>query len=129
VIQTPNYITDKKLKPLVVDGLTRDPLLPDVPTLLELAPTEAQKSAVRLISGSSEFARAYFLPPGVPEDRVAALRRAFDETMKDPEFLAEAKKLKMTIEPQNGEALDKTAAQIIASPSAAVALAKKLLGG
>ena len=128
VTQAPQYIRDKKLKPLVVDGLTRDPLLPDVPTLLELARTEEQKAALLMICGSSEFARAVFLPPGVPADRVAALRKAFDETMKDPEFLAEAEKVQIPIEPRDGESLDKIAAQIVATPQSAVALAKKLLG-
>lgn len=128
VTQAPSYITEKKLKVLIVDGLTRDPLLPDVPTLLEVAATDEQRAALLVICGSSEFARAAFLPPGTPQDRVDALRRAFDAVMIDPEFLAEAARMQMPIEPQNGEALDRTAAQIVATPPAAVALAKKLLG-
>ena len=128
VTQAPQYIRDKKLKALVVDGLTRDPLLPDVPTLLELARNEEQKAALLMICGSSEFARAVFLPPGVPQERVDALRKAFDETMKDPDFLAEAEKVQIPIEPNGGENLDKIARQIVATPASAVALAKKLLG-
>jgi tripartite-type tricarboxylate transporter receptor subunit TctC len=128
VLQAPNYISDKMLKPLVVDGLTRDPLLPDVPTLLEFAGDERQKAAVRLISASADFARAFFTPPGVPEARVTALRKAFDETMLDPEFIAEANKLQLTIEPKSGADLDRLAAEIVASPPEAVAVAKKLLG-
>lgn len=128
VTQAPRYISEKKLKPLVVDGLTRDPLLPDVPTLLELASTENEKAAVRLISGAGEFGRAVFLPPGVPQERVATLRRAFDDTMQDPEFLAEADKLQIPINPRDGKALDGIASQIVASPAAAVTLAKHLLG-
>ena len=128
VTTTPAYISEKKLKPLVVDGLTRDPLLPDVPTLLDLARTPDQKAAAAVICGSSEFARAVFLPPGVPQDRVDALRRAFDATMKDPEFLAEAARIQIVIEPQSGENLDRTAAEIVKTPAAAIALAKKLLG-
>ena len=128
VTQAPQYISGKKLKPLVVDGLTRDPLLPDVPTLLELASSENEKAAVRLISGAGEFGRAVFLPPGVPQERVAALRRAFDETMQDPDFLAEADRLQIPIEPRNGKTLDEIAGQVVASPAAATALAKQLLG-
>jgi tripartite-type tricarboxylate transporter receptor subunit TctC len=128
VTQAPQYIQDKKLKPLVVDGLTRDPLLPDVPTLVELAKTPEQKAALLMICGSTEFARAVFLPPGVPQDRVDALRRAFDATMKDPDFLAEAKKLMIPIEPNGGDTLDKLARDIVATPPQAIALAKKLLG-
>ena len=128
VAQAPGYITDRKLKPLAVDGLTRDPLLPDVPTLVELAPTEEQKAAIRLISGANEFSRAAFLPPGTPEDRVDALRKAFDQTMKDPDFLAEALKVLIPIEPTDGASLDKLAKQIVASPPSAIKLAKEVLG-
>ena len=128
VTQAPQYVREKKLKPLVVDGLTRDPLLPEVPTLLELARNEEQKAALLMICGSSEFARAVFLPPGVPQERVDALRKAFDATMKDPEFLAEAEKVQIPIEPNGGENLDKIARQIVTTPASAVTLAKKLLG-
>ena len=128
VIAAPQYIVEKKFKPLVVDGLTRDPTLPDVPTLLELAQGENEKAAVRLISASGQFARAVFFPPAVPSDRVVLLRKAFDATMLDKDFLAEAQKLKMEIEPTDGASLDKTAREIIASPASAVALAKQLIG-
>lgn len=128
VIAAPQYIAEKKFKPLVVDGLTRDPSIPDVPTLLELAKGENEKAAVRLISASGQFARAFFFPPGVPAERVAILRKAFDETMQDKDFLAEAQKLKMEIEPTDGAALDRIARDIIASPPSAVALAKQLIG-
>ena len=127
VLQAPDYISQHKLKPLVVDGLTRDPLLPETPTLLELAKGD-QQAAVRLVSASADFARAFFAPPGAPADRVEALRKAFNDTMTDPEFVAEAEKLQLTIEPKDGASLDKLAAQIIASPPEAVAMAKTLLG-
>lgn len=72
--------------------------------------------------------RAFFFPPAVPSDRVALLRKAFDATMLDKDFLAEAQKLKMEIEPTDGASLDKTAREIIASPASAVVLAKQLIG-
>jgi tripartite-type tricarboxylate transporter receptor subunit TctC len=128
VIAAPQYIEQKTFKPLVVDGLTRDPTLPDVPTLLELAQGDNERAAVRLISASGQFARAFFFPPGVPEERVALLRKAFDETMTDKDFLAEAQKLKMEIEPTDGATLDRIAREIIDSPPDAVALAKALIG-
>jgi len=128
VLQAPNYISDHKLKPLVVDGLTRDPLLPETPTLLELATTDEQKAAVRLISASADFARAFFAPPGVPDERVATLRAAFDATLSDPAFAAEATRVGLTIEPRGGAELDRLAAEIVASPAGAVAMAKTLLG-
>lgn len=128
VAQTPAYIAEKKLTPLVVDGMTRDPLLPNVPTLLELANTPAQKAAVRLISGANEFSRAVFLPPGVSQERIDILRRAFDKTVVDPAFLAQANKLNLPIEPTSGAALQNIASDIVSSSHDAVALARKLLG-
>jgi tripartite-type tricarboxylate transporter receptor subunit TctC len=127
--QAPQYIADKKLKALAVEGLTREPGIPDVPTLVELAKTDREKGAMRLMSAASEFGRAVFAPPGAPADRVQALRRAFDATMKDPEFLAEAEKLKLTIEPQSGETLKKVAAEVVASSPEAVEYARKLMSG
>jgi tripartite-type tricarboxylate transporter receptor subunit TctC len=128
VAQKPEYISEKKLTPLVVDGLTRDPLIPDVPTLLELAKTPEQKAAVRVISGANEFSRAVFLPPGTPQEIVDILRRAFDKAMVDPALLAQAKKLRLPIEPTSGAELDKIAKEIVSSSSDAIALARKLLG-
>ncbi len=128
VISAPQYIENKSFKVLVVDGLTRDPTLPDVPTLLELAQGEKEKAAVRLISASGQFARAFFVPPGTPSERVAILRKAFDATMTDKAFLQEAVKLKMEIEPTDGATLDRIAREIINSPPDVIDLAKELLG-
>ncbi len=128
VISAPQYIENKTFNVLVVDGLTRDPTLPNVPTLLELAQGEKEKAAVRLISASGQFARAFFVPPGTPADRVAILRKAFDATMVDKAFLQESEKLKMEIEPTDGAVLDHIAREIINSPPEVVDLAKQLLG-
>ena len=128
IIQAPQYIEQKKLKPLVVDGLTKEPTLPDVPLLVDLATTEKQKQAVRLMSSAADFGRAVFAPPGVPADRVDALRRAFDATMKDPAFLAEAEKLKLPIEPQTGEYLMKITQTVLKTSPDAINYARELLG-
>jgi tripartite-type tricarboxylate transporter receptor subunit TctC len=125
----PEYISDKKLKPLVVDGLSRDPAIPDVPRLIELAKTERERQAVRLISASSAFGRAVFAAPGTPADRLAALRKAFDAAIRDPELLAEAKKRKIDIEPQDGPALQKLVADVMNTSPDAIAYARELQGG
>jgi tripartite-type tricarboxylate transporter receptor subunit TctC len=127
IIQAPQYITQKKLKPLVVDGLSREPTLPDVPLLIDLATNEKQKGAVRLMSSAADFGRAIFAPPGTPPDRVDALRRAFDETMKDPEFLAEAERLQLPIEPRTGEYLMQVTKTVLATSPDAIAYARELL--
>ena len=72
---------------------------------MDQAKTDVQRQAMRLLFARTEFARPYFLPPDVPRERVQAMRRAFDATMKDPAFLAEAEKLQIEILPMTGEAL------------------------
>jgi tripartite-type tricarboxylate transporter receptor subunit TctC len=128
VTATPHYITEKKLKPVVFEGLSKEPGFADVPLLIDLAKTDQQKQALMLLSSAAEFGRAVFTTPEVPADRLAALRRAFDAAMKDPELLAEAKKRKMPIEPQTGETLQKVAAQVTKAFPEAVAYARELQG-
>jgi len=128
VTQAPQYIKEKKLKPLVVDGLTKEPGIEDVPLLIDLAKDDRTRQALTLMSSAAEFGRSVFTPPGVPQDRVEALRHAFDETMKDPELLADAKKRGIPIEAHTGAELAKTAAKVVAASPEAVAYAKHLMG-
>lgn len=96
----PQWLTEKKVKMLVQFTPERAPYLKDVPTLIELAPPEKKDVAEFVISGTP-FARAMAVGPGVPADRVAALRKAFDALMKDEAFLADAKKRSLEIGPRN----------------------------
>ena len=75
--------------------------------LESLAKTEKQKNLVRATFLLSRYGRPYALPPGVPADRVALMRKAFDDTMNDPKFRSEAKKLKRPVRPTSGPALQK----------------------
>ena len=128
VTATPHYITEKKLKPLVFEGLTKEPGFENVPLLTELATNDRQRQALALISSAAEFGRAVFAAPETPADRLTALRRAFDAAMKDPDLLADAKKREMPIEPQTGEALQKVAAEVTKANPDAVAYARELQG-
>jgi tripartite-type tricarboxylate transporter receptor subunit TctC len=74
-----------------------------------------------------DIGRPFFLPPGVPVDRVAALRKAFDETMHDPAYLAEAKKLKIDVDPSTGEELAALIGLVSHTPSDVVARVRKVL--
>jgi tripartite-type tricarboxylate transporter receptor subunit TctC len=94
--QTPHWISGKKIRVLAQYGLTRHAELVDVPTMLEFARSDADRQAMTMLFARTEYGRPYFLPPDVPPDRVAALRRAFDATMRDPGFIAEAAKLNST---------------------------------
>ena len=114
--QTPHWISDKKIKVLAQYGLERHPELSDVPTMLELAKSNADRQAMTMLFARTEYGRPYFLPPDVPEERVAALRRAFDATMKDTAFIAEAAKLQFDVDPLTGEQVQALVAQLAATP-------------
>jgi tripartite-type tricarboxylate transporter receptor subunit TctC len=119
--QTPHWISEKKIKVLVQYGLKRYSELPDVPTMFELAMSEADRQAMAMLFARTEYGRPYFLPPDVPAERVTALRRAFDATMKDPAFVAEAGKLQFEVDPLTGEAVQALVAQLAATPPDVVA--------
>lgn len=124
----PDWLADKKVKLITQWALRKNPELPDVPSALDLAKTDADRQALQLVMARLDFGRPFFLPPGVPPERVAALRKAFDETMKDPAFLAEAEKLKIDIDPVGGQALGELITQVFATPTDTVARVRAALG-
>ena len=89
----PDWIREKKLSVLVQFGLGRQPELADVPTGDEIVSSELDKEMLRFFALKYELAYAFILPPEVPKDRVAALQKAFDDTMRDAAYLAMAEKL------------------------------------
>jgi tripartite-type tricarboxylate transporter receptor subunit TctC len=114
---TPHLVEKKMIKPIVQIGMTKEPDLPDVPLMRDLAKTPEQKQIVDFISASVAVGRPIATTPGVPVERVAALRKAFDATLQDPEFLADTEKQRMEIRAMTGEELAKLVNDIIgASP-------------
>ena len=87
-------------------SLKRHRLLAHVPTLPELATSDEGRIVLRAASSTGEFGRSILTTPGVPPERLAALRRAFAAMLKDKDFLAAAEKRNMTIDPGTGEELD-----------------------
>jgi len=124
----PDWLKDGKLNILVQVGLTRDKELPDVPLLLELASNDLDRNVLRFISAETSIARALVAPPDVPADRIEALRRAFDATMKDPELLADAAKSKIDIQAMRGEDAQKIADGIVDASPAVITRARELFG-
>jgi tripartite-type tricarboxylate transporter receptor subunit TctC len=114
------WIKDKKIRILAQWALRKHPEMPDVPLILEQARTQEQKQALDLALARLEFGRPFFMPPNVPAERVNAIRRAFDATMKDKEFLDEADKLKIEIDPLGGEQVAALIEQIYKTPAATV---------
>ena len=116
-----DWIRDKKIRILAQWALRKHPEMPDVPLILEQAKTDEQKQALDLALARLEFGRPFFMPPNVPPERVKAVRRAFDEAMKDKELLAEADKLKIEIDPLTGEQVAGLIEQIYKTPADTVA--------
>jgi tripartite-type tricarboxylate transporter receptor subunit TctC len=111
-----DWLRDKKVNMFVQYTLERMRELPDVPTLAELSPPDKRPWAEFIASGTP-FARAMAVGPGVPADRVAALRKAFDELMVDKDFLALAQKRKLDIHPRNAAATNALLEKVVgASP-------------
>lgn len=98
-----------------------------IPVAVDFATSPENRKIMELVYSAETFGRPYILAPGVPDDRVAALRKAFMEAMKDPELLAEAQRMNISIDPISGEELQQLSAKIFATPSDFVAKAKAAL--
>jgi tripartite-type tricarboxylate transporter receptor subunit TctC len=101
-------------------GLSRDKDYREVPLLRELATSKDQQLVFDLVSSVASLARPVATNAEVPPERVAALRRAFDMTMQDAEFLAEARKMGMEINPMGGDTLGKLVTSIVDAPAAVI---------
>jgi tripartite-type tricarboxylate transporter receptor subunit TctC len=120
-VRNPDWIAQKKVRILAQWTLKKNPELGDVPLFFDLAKTDAERAALKLMLTRLEYGRPFFLPPKVPAARVEALRRAFDATMKDPAYLADAEKLKVGVEPLTGEQVAALVEQVARTPSDVVA--------
>jgi tripartite-type tricarboxylate transporter receptor subunit TctC len=121
------WLADRKIKIIAQWALRQNDELPDIPNVLDMAKTAAERDALRLVLARLDIGRPFFLPPNVPADRVAALRSAFDATMTDPDYLAEADKLKIDVDPLTGTELAALVAQISQTPSETVARVRAAL--
>jgi tripartite-type tricarboxylate transporter receptor subunit TctC len=110
------WIKDKKIAMIAQFGFQRASVLPDVPLMLDLAKSDADRQALSLLFSRTEIGRPYFLPPDVPADRVEALRRAFDATMTDPAFLKDADGLGFDVTAQTGEQVEKLVNEAMKTP-------------
>ena len=125
-----DWLRDKKVRVIAVFNEQPDPELKDVPSVFSLAKSEEDKQALRLMVARLEYGRPFFLPPDVPPSRVEALRRAFDATMKDPAYVAEAEKLKIDVDPLSGEKVAELIKLVLAtSPAVAERVAAALDAG
>jgi tripartite-type tricarboxylate transporter receptor subunit TctC len=112
----PAWLADKTVNVVVQFAMKRHSEMPDVPTAIEVARTDEQRAVLAPVMNAAEVGSAFFTTPGVPPDRLTALRRAFDATMKDPEFLADVERTRLTVNPITGEELQKLVADVAALP-------------
>ncbi|MEW6451868.1 MAG: tripartite tricarboxylate transporter substrate-binding protein [Pseudomonadota bacterium] len=119
------WLDDKKIRILAQWALRKHPEMSNVPLIYDVAKTDEQKQALDLALARLEFGRPFFLPPGVPQARVDAIRKAFDATMKDPEFIAEADKLKIDIDPLSGVEVAELLVKIYKTPADTVERVRK----
>ncbi len=117
----PDWVRDRTVKIVVQHGLTRNRELPDVPLLLDWAKTTEDRQLLELLMARTAFAKPYFAPAGVPADRLAALQRAFDRTMTDKDFLADAAKANALPDgPMTGAEVAATIAKLSDTPPSVV---------
>jgi tripartite-type tricarboxylate transporter receptor subunit TctC len=108
----PDWIRDKSVSVFVQFALKRHPEMPDVPTAVDLARNDEERAILAAIMNATEVGTAFFTTPGVPADRLTALRRAFDAAMKDRDLLAEAERIKVGVSPITGEELQKLVGEV-----------------
>jgi tripartite-type tricarboxylate transporter receptor subunit TctC len=125
----PQWLAEKKVVLPVQLSLTKGADLQDVPLIIEFADTEKKKQMLRLVLSRQEMARPYAAPPGLPPERAAALRKAFDDAWADPELIAEMKARGQEVNPVSGIAIDGLLAELYATPKDVVEETRKAITG
>jgi tripartite-type tricarboxylate transporter receptor subunit TctC len=123
----PHWLKEKKANILVQAGIKKQPELPDVPSASELVKEPDQRQILKLLLIGQAMARPFAAPPGTPPDRRAALIAAFERTTADPEFLAEAERLNVEVNPVRADKLEALLAEAYAMPKDVIAKAAKAM--
>ena len=112
----PEWFRDKKARILVQFGAKRSAEIPDVPTAIELVKTAGDRELLTFYSLKYDMAYPIGFPPGVPEPVVEALQKPFDETMKDPGFVEDARKIGLDLSPLSGPVVEQLMRKIQETP-------------
>ena len=110
------WLKEKKINLLVQASFKKDPEIGNVPLVMDLTKDNEKLQILKLILAAQEMARPFAAPPDIPRDRAAALIAAFDATMKDADYLADAKKSRIDVNPVSGADIDKLLAELYATP-------------
>jgi tripartite-type tricarboxylate transporter receptor subunit TctC len=119
-----DWLKEKKVNILYQMSLTKHPELPDVPAIIDYAKTPDDRKVFEFLFAPQEMGPPFFAPPGVPAERVRALRAAFAQTLKDAGFLADAEKMGVEVQHVGGEEIQALVERIYASPPEVIARAK-----
>jgi tripartite-type tricarboxylate transporter receptor subunit TctC len=122
-----DWLRDGKLNVIVQTGMKSQPGREDVPVALDLAKTDDDRRLMELVFAPQTFARPFAAPPGVPKDRVAALRKAFADTTRDARFLADAEKEQLEIELVTGEEIQSILERLYRTPPAVIERARRAM--
>ncbi len=122
-----DLLRNKKVNVLLQTGLEKASDLPNVPRLVDLARTEEQRQILELFSLSGKIGRSLVAPPGLPPQRITQLRSAFEATLKDPAFLADAARMRVALSPLSGEKLQAIIEKSFDYSPAIIAKAKSLV--
>jgi tripartite-type tricarboxylate transporter receptor subunit TctC len=125
----PDWLRDDKMRLILQIALEKHRDIPNVPLLLDLAQNQADRDLIAFMSSGSPMGQSYAAPPGVPAPIVEALRRAFDETMKDQAFIEKLKTAKMAFNPMTGEELTKFVDRTIGAPASVINRYKAAMAG
>jgi tripartite-type tricarboxylate transporter receptor subunit TctC len=121
------WFQDKKINVLIQSAFRREPELGDVPLVMDMTKDAEKLQILKLILAAQQMARPFAAPPDIPADRKAALIAAFDATMKDPDYLADAGRLAIDVNPVGAHDLDKLLAEVYATPKDVIAKAAKAI--
>lgn len=123
----PEWISGRQINVPVQLGLQKSPELPDVPLVMDQATTDDQRQILRLVFSRQEFAWPFAAPPDIPADRAQALRDGFAATLKDPEFLEDAKKTQIDVNPVSAAAVEQLIGELYAAPEPVLAKLRGIL--
>jgi tripartite-type tricarboxylate transporter receptor subunit TctC len=129
LVTHPEWISKGGASLLYQAALKRSSLLPNVPTLPELAVSDQGKAILRAIASTAEIGRSIISGPGVPAERLAALRQAFTTMVKDPDFVAACEKRHLMLDPASGEDMDAIVKETFALPKPTLAKIGDMLAG
>ena len=128
-ITHPEWVKNHEINVLIQMALEKHPDLPDVTLMTDLAKDLQTRQMLKVIVASQTWARPFAAPPGLSPEMTKVLRTAFEATMKDPDYLAEAKMLKLEVMPVSGEKISRLMDELYATPPDVIAKAKAAAGG